>query len=740
MKYINKEVLSILSRVKDLLPLERKMREDRNVVIPLPSTGGKDSLSPADRLELSKSPRSAWQSRFAKSQLHRPWKRIPSIWKFEIHLSVHDWLLLLFNLFKRYDSATTLYAWKNGDANKYIDYMFKRLSKEVKAKEFDKARDTMWLLMGSHSYLVCCFNYVAKGWYKSMELNEAKRTLRKVKKLVKAKATKIDYKRVYLEEPTKFRPLGVPTLAWRVYLHMYNNLITQWRMVTEDGTQHAYLPGKGVISAWEKLFELIHTEPNIYEADFKGFFNNVTHKGLRLVLNELGFPKSELKFITFLNQSVPKLTKEDKIEEPDRKIIFDRVGKLTENAYIGQSEFQERIVSNWEGRIPGEKIIQGDIRNYTPKDPREMLTILNGMLISTPQADGKYSAVGDRPPDRPLTEQEIKYFKYVNLIKSKQPFTRNEIANQWGISPDRPSVQWEYKTIGVPQGAPTSCSLATLVLRKLSERCKVLLYADDVIYFPKEADDDHALNISSKYLGLIVAHNKSRQSKRNHEWITDHIKFLGFKYFPESYYDTIWESMGYYVWVILCLDLILIGFPLFSLLFMYIAYRQRWERHKPKFRADTRNGATLEFGDKESLIMYLNNARTLLLNSSAGDYLGGPNLSKFLVTNYAKWLKIHNPIALLFELNTHKKLKPENWTHAHIPLTGWMMARMQSNSWNLSVKQDFRLKPIKKSWVNLCWASYSRSLNLPLNAISTFTASSFACHDLLMWRDRKSVV
>jgi hypothetical protein len=78
----------------------------------------------------------------------------------------------------------------------------------------------------------------------------------------------------------------------------------------------------------------------------------------------------------------------------------------------------------------------------------------------------------------------------------------------------------------------------------------------------------------------------------------------------------------------------------------------------------------LEFGDKESLIMYLNNARTLLLNSSAGDYLGGPKLTKFLVENYAKWLRIHNPIALLFELNTHKNLKPENWSYAHIPLTG----------------------------------------------------------------------
>jgi hypothetical protein len=55
-------------------------------------------------------------------------------------------------------------------------------------------------------------------------------------------------------------------------------------MVSEKGNQHAYLPGKGVISAWETLFTLLHTEPNIYEADFKGFFNNVTHEGIDYVL------------------------------------------------------------------------------------------------------------------------------------------------------------------------------------------------------------------------------------------------------------------------------------------------------------------------------------------------------------------------------------------------------------------------------------------------------------------------
>jgi len=113
--------------------------------------------------------------------------------------------------------------------------------------------------------------------------------------------------------------------------------------------------------------------------------------------------------------------------------------------------------------------------------------------------------------------------------------------------------------------------------------------------------------------------------------------------------------MGYPFFLILALDLIMLGFPLFSLLYTFIAWRQRHERHKARFCAATRNGATLEFTDKESFIMYLNTARTLLLNSSVKQELGGPKLAKFLIENYGRYLLLRNPVSLLFERLTHKK-------------------------------------------------------------------------------------
>jgi hypothetical protein len=62
---------------------------------------------------------------------------------------------------------------------------------------------------------------------------------------------------------------------------------------------------------------------------------------------------------------------------------------------------------------------------------------------------------------------------------------------------------------------------------------------------------------------------------------------------------------------------------------------------------------------------------------------------------------------------------------------GFFVSRMQQNSWSLSVKQDFKLKYIAESWVEMIWPTYAWQNIIPRNHITVFTASSFACHDLL---------
>jgi len=84
-------------------------------------------------------------------------------------------------------------------------------------------------------------------------------------------------------------------------------------------------------------------EPNIYEADYEGFFNNVTHMGMKAVmLNNLSLPFTETHFIMRLNESLVKLQKEDKIPEPDRAYQVDKDGNPNPQADPSQDP---RIIS-----------------------------------------------------------------------------------------------------------------------------------------------------------------------------------------------------------------------------------------------------------------------------------------------------------------------------------------------------------------------------------------------------------
>jgi len=88
-------------------------------------------------------------------------------------------------------------------------------------------------------------------------------------------------------------------------------------MVSETGSQHAYLPGRGVLTAWEKIVSRLKS-PNIYESDFKGFFDNVSHEAIARVLRgDLCLPEKEVSFIVDLNRSIVSLPPERKLYEPD---------------------------------------------------------------------------------------------------------------------------------------------------------------------------------------------------------------------------------------------------------------------------------------------------------------------------------------------------------------------------------------------------------------------------------------
>lgn len=70
-------------------------------------------------------------------------------------------------------------------------------------KLYEEAQKTMWILMKSPAYKAAMFNKIMRNWHRDYELWQIEDWLEEVTKLVNERATNIDYKRVYLEEPSK---------------------------------------------------------------------------------------------------------------------------------------------------------------------------------------------------------------------------------------------------------------------------------------------------------------------------------------------------------------------------------------------------------------------------------------------------------------------------------------------------------------------------------------------------------
>jgi hypothetical protein len=228
-----------------------------------------------------------------------PWVRLPNTSSFKIIVNVYDPLLQIFDVNKRRDPALEFEAYRNKNMNKYLEHMVTRL---------DNARDNpklYWtiaeiLLRRSNTFRVAAINHVFRNWYKNYPLGFILNVNRKVSKLINQKISVMEYTRVYIEKGDTFRPLGVPAPEWRVLLHMYSNFLTFF-LYKDLPHQHAYIPGKGTLTAWTELFKSgLLNKRFIHEWDFKKFFDSINNTAISDILYRKGVPHNVVTFLQYV--------------------------------------------------------------------------------------------------------------------------------------------------------------------------------------------------------------------------------------------------------------------------------------------------------------------------------------------------------------------------------------------------------------------------------------------------------
>jgi hypothetical protein len=471
---------------------------------------------------------------FKKQYRHliKGFKLIPNVAEYTTEFSGYHLTALLYGIEK---VIRKIYVKKlnKGQYNEYLERQLLRLSRYAVKGELEKYLYLADILMTkSESYRSMMWGQVDKDVIhrKAAELD---RIWRKITKLCESRSPNLNYKRVWISDPGKeetyTRPLGVPTLEWRIYSRMKLDIIERWYKGRGllASWQHGGRSGKGTLSCYKEVLPKYLRYKNIYEFDIKGFFNNISHEVITSLFTKY-FTKRILKGLLATKPSKYMLPpKEDDIAS---KLYEEGTNEATKAlAYTGSSNYGRlgRVIGfTAKSELEMNVMWRKDHNLPIPEEGTEMPNWDDTAVIVN--KEGLLEVVARKG----LVEQ----YKTIMDTKFVSPFTTK--VGDKVREEDRAVGRDNWKGLGqegkgVPQGLGTSPLLSTLttdlIMGKFIPKGGLTMYMDDGLLFSNKELSIEGLKEGLAKIGLEIEPKKSEICKQDGVWLKS-IKFLGMRY------------------------------------------------------------------------------------------------------------------------------------------------------------------------------------------------------------------
>lgn len=406
------------------------------------------------------------------SKVVNPFKDLPNISSLKLHVNREDPLLLKHSVTKKLDPSIIIHtlSWRTKAANRYMRIMHYRLSKMLLEGNLVGFWILALMLMRRSMVLRClALRKLNLNWHREFTLSTIKKILAELDVKIDSLSTKLNIKRRYEFKmkggvPVDLRPIGNPSYADRMYLYIWQCFIVMMFSEYISKHQHAYRPGKGVVSALADLkAHLADKEYKyVWEFDLKGAFPSVFIPKAMESLREVGVPDEIVRWIEETSLTT--------IEEVDLKKSRDQGLRVTRFQRVPEVSFERKFVRQ-------DNIRQGPL-------PR-------------------FAKIG--------REIELSFERSYN----HQPIEFKGFPQGSGVSPILFNFVFE---VGALRGH----------FLQLNPDCKVISYADDFLVFSKTPMPNimDASDVMLQH-GLTFNLEKSRRLMEDGVWLTTDFKFLG---------------------------------------------------------------------------------------------------------------------------------------------------------------------------------------------------------------------